>query len=68
MNNQEIRQIATRIGIKPGRMDKVKLVKTIQLREGNFDCFATASSGECDQAGCLWRKDCFSAAKRVSVN
>jgi hypothetical protein len=64
MNVQEIRQIATQIGVKPGKLDKTNLVKTIQRQEGNFDCFATAYDNECDQSGCLWRKDCFSIAKK----
>lgn len=64
MNVQEIRQIAAQIGVKPGKMDKTRLVKTIQRQEGNFDCFATASNCECDQGGCLWRKDCFAIAKK----
>jgi len=62
MNVQEIRQIAIQIGVKPGKMDKIRLVKTIQREEGNFDCFATAIDSECDQSGCLWRKDCFTIA------
>jgi len=64
MNVQEIRQIAAQIGVKPGKMDKTRLVKTIQRQEGNFDCFATADNGQCDQTDCLWRKDCFTIARR----
>lgn len=52
-------------GIKPGNLSKVGLVRTIQHTEGNFDCFATAVEGECDQYSCMWRKDCFQAAKRT---
>lgn len=65
MNMQEIRDIAKEFGIKTSRMSKVKLIHTIQLSEGNFSCFATAVSGECDQVGCLWREDCFEAAKKL---
>ena len=64
MNVQEIRQIAIQIGVKPGKMDKTRLVRTIQLQEGNFDCFASAVDGECDQVDCLWRRDCFAIAAR----
>jgi hypothetical protein len=59
MNVQEIRQIATQVGVKPGKMNKTLLVRTIQRQEGNFDCFASAIDGQCDQDNCLWRKDCF---------
>jgi hypothetical protein len=38
------------------------LIRAIQRKEGNFDCFATAHEGVCDQGGCLWRTDCFAAA------
>ncbi|MDX1334783.1 MAG: SAP domain-containing protein [Gammaproteobacteria bacterium] len=64
MNMQDIRSIAKEYGLKTGKMTKVNLVRTIQLTEGNFDCFATASAGECDQTGCLWRDDCLTLAKK----
>ena len=62
MNMQEIRTIAKAHGVKGSRLTKVKLVRSIQAAEGNFDCFATAVDGVCDQQGCLWREDCFKAA------
>ena len=65
MNMQEIRVLAKDHGIKSSRMSKVNLIKTIQLTEGNFGCFATATNGECDQVQCLWRDDCFTAAKKL---
>ena len=65
MNMQEIREMAKGFAIKTSRMSKVKLIRTIQLSEGNFNCFATAASGECDQAECLWREACFDAAKKI---
>ena len=64
MNMQEIRGIAKSRGVKSGKLTKVSLVRTIQLAEGNFDCFATAVDASCDQQGCLWREDCFKAAGR----
>ena len=60
---QEIREIARDNGIKPGRMSKLVLVRTIQETEGNNACYATGMSGQCDQQGCLWRNDCLSADK-----
>jgi hypothetical protein len=65
MNSNEVRSHAREIGLKPGKQTKVNLVRAIQRTEGNFDCFATAANGECDQMGCQWRQDCFSAAKRL---
>ena len=62
MKLQEIRQIAREQGIKPGNLSKLNLIRTIQKREGNFECFATAIDGICDQFSCCWRKDCFNTA------
>lgn len=65
MNMQNIRERAKDFGIKTGRMTKVKLIQTIQLAEGNFSCFASAVDNECDQLNCIWREDCFAAAKKL---
>lgn len=64
MQMQEIRTIAKNFGIKTSRQTKVDLVRSIQVAEGNFGCFATANDGVCDQIGCIWRDDCFEAAKK----
>jgi hypothetical protein len=64
MQMQEIRTIAKNYGIKTSRQNKVELVRSIQAAEGNFNCFATASNGVCDQVACIWRDDCFGAAKK----
>ena len=66
MQMEEIRSIAKNIGVKTARQSKVDLVRSIQLAEGNFSCFATAVDGICDQLGCIWRSDCFEAAKKKS--
>lgn len=63
MTLQEIRAIAKQLKIKTSGALKADLVKKIQLEEGDFDCYATASMGICDQPACLWRKDCFAAAR-----
>ena len=65
MKMQEIREIAKRMGIKSGRLNKMKLIRAIQLGEGNFDCFASAGEGECDQSLCKWREDCLPATKKL---
>jgi hypothetical protein len=64
MKLEEIRSIAKSHSIKTGHLPKAALIKAIQTGEGNFDCFATAYSGECDQANCIWREDCFEAAHK----
>jgi len=65
MNMQEIRGLAKNFGIKTSRLSKVELIRNIQLSEGNFSCFASAVDAECDQLNCIWRNDCFAAAKKL---
>ena len=62
MKIEAVRSIAKSHSINPGKLSKTELIKSIQTKEGNFDCFATAYGGECDQGGCSWREDCFDAA------
>lgn len=64
MNMQEIRLIAKNHGVKSARLSKLNLIHAIQRIEDNFDCFASASEGCSDQAGCSWRTDCFAAARK----
>jgi hypothetical protein len=68
MQIQVIRDIAKSHGIKTARMSKESLIRQIQRSEGNFDCFATAANGECDQTGCMWRADCFEMAKKKRLS
>lgn len=58
MQIQDIREIAKERGLKTSGLKKLDLIKQIQSSEGNFDCFATAYDGVCDQMKCLWRDDC----------
>jgi hypothetical protein len=64
MKLEEIRSIAKSRSINPAKLSKTELIKFIQMEEGNFDCFASAYNGECNQSGCKWREDCFTAACR----
>ena len=64
MNLTKIRSLAKKAGVKPGKMRKADLIRSIQRSEGHFDCFASAVGGECDQRDCLWREDCFAEAKK----
>ena len=63
----DIRTIARDMGLKPGKLNKIQLVRNIQREEGNFDCFATAASGCCDQGACLWREDCLTTTQKSSA-
>lgn len=68
MKLEEIRAFANLRGIRPGKLSKTELIKSIQLEEGNFDCYGSASLGECDQGGCHWREDCFDASQRGEIS
>ena len=61
---QEIREIAKTFGIKTSRQTKLSLIREIQRNEGNNECFATDINAECDQEGCVWRKDCATMSKK----
>lgn len=66
MKMTDIRDIAKGLGIKTSRMSKINLVRQIQQSEGNFGCFHTAESGECDQGTCFWRDDCLSQSIKTA--
>jgi hypothetical protein len=63
MKIQKIRTIAQGLGVETAGREKTELIRAIQKKEGNFDCFATARDGICDRYDCRWRTDCFAAAK-----
>jgi hypothetical protein len=68
MNLAAVSAIAKSRQISPGKLSKTELIRMIQSKEGNFDCFATASAGECNQVGCSWRDDCFDAARKSAMS
>ena len=68
MKMEEVRSIAKSQGLNPGKLSKTGLIKSIQTDEGNFDCFSSAYTGECNQAGCSWREDCFEAAQQGELS
>ena len=64
MKITEVQKMAKKAGIKDTwKYSKKDLIKTIQRKEGNFDCFATAVN-YCDQSTCLWRQDCIKSKQR----
>jgi hypothetical protein len=64
MKLDQVRVVAKSLGVNPGKLAKAELIKSIQLAEGNFDCFASAMNGACNQMGCVWREDCFDTARK----
>lgn len=63
MELENIHSIASSHGLDVDNLSKPELIKAIQKQEGNFDCFATAQSGACDQGNCLWLEDCLGMEK-----
>jgi hypothetical protein len=58
MRLAEIEKKARAVGIKDTwKYSKKDLIKTIQRKEGNFDCFGSTTN-YCDQSACYWRGDC----------
>ncbi|MBU3937005.1 MAG: SAP domain-containing protein [Proteobacteria bacterium] len=53
----EIKAKAKELGIRPGKIKKEDLIRTIQEKEGNFPCFGSAIE-HCSQEDCSWREDC----------
>jgi hypothetical protein len=59
MKMQEIRAKAKELGVNSFGKSKTDLIREIQRKEGNFDCYATAK-GYCDQLECVFRPSCLS--------
>ena len=54
----EAQRKARKLGLKDmWKYSKKELIREIQRREGNFDCFGTAVKA-CDQPACCWKDDC----------
>ncbi|MCX7991646.1 MAG: SAP domain-containing protein [Proteobacteria bacterium] len=64
MHINEIRKIAKNFGISSSKMKKPELIRAIQRKEGNFDCYGTAKEGFCSQSNCLWFDDCMTESKK----
>jgi len=67
MKMNEIRSLAAEMGLKPGKLNKVALVRTVQRHEGNYQCFATSVAHGCDQLMCAWRDDCLKLAPKENA-
>jgi hypothetical protein len=63
----DVQKIARERGIDVAGLDLVGAVRALQRAEGNFDCFATATGGWCDQLACLWREECFLQASPAAT-
>ena len=67
MTQEEVYAIAKQHQIEFSGSSKNEIIRKIQLKKGQFDCFATAYDGECKYVGCQWRGECFVAAKTATL-
>lgn len=58
MKMPQVRARAKAIGLRTGRKRKETLIREIQRREGNRDCYNRGERRTCGQAACAWRDDC----------
>ncbi len=58
MTKEEVKKFAVQRGIAPGKLNKVDLIRLIQITEGNEPCYMTGKASVCGQSDCLWRADC----------
>ena len=57
MKMNEVRAMAKELDIKSFGKSKEALIKEIQRKQGNFDCFGSAGD-YCDQEDCVFRSAC----------
>ncbi|MCX7180523.1 MAG: SAP domain-containing protein [Proteobacteria bacterium] len=57
--------MAKKFHVATSGLSKTEVLRKLQLSEGNFDCYARASGGVCDQAECLWREECLHESAEV---
>ena len=67
MTPRALKKLAQELGVDTKRLSDPEIIHAIQRAEGNFDCYATATVGECDQTTCLWRGDCLDLESRPSA-
>lgn len=58
MKVQEIKEIAQKMEIPCSKLKKGEIIRLIQRREGNTECFDSGQASQCGQQGCLWAEDC----------
>ena len=58
MKFQDIQKMAKAIGINSFGMKKTDLIRAIQRKENNPECYGTDRVEYCRELSCLWREDC----------
>jgi hypothetical protein len=58
MRLTEVQKKASGLGLKDTwKFSKKDLVRAVQKKEGNSDCFQSGKKS-CEQTACCWRTDC----------
>lgn len=57
MKMTDVKRKAKELGVKPGKIRKADLIRSIQAKEGNVPCYQTGLDS-CDQTNCCWMSDC----------
>ena len=58
MRFQEIQKMAKGMGINTYRMKKTDIIRSIQRKENNIECYGTDRADDCEEQECSWRSDC----------
>lgn len=58
MKFQEIQKMAKGMGINTYRTKKTDIIRSIQRKENNNECYGTDRVEQCKEEGCSWRSDC----------
>lgn len=64
-NMSKIRKMAKSMGINTHRMKKTGIIRAIQRKENNIDCYGTPRVEYCHEPTCLWREDCLSQNEKT---
>lgn len=62
MDIEDVRAIAKRYQINCNCLFKNKIIRKIQMHNGQGDCFATNHGDSCRYIGCNWREECSAAS------
>ncbi len=65
MKMQDVRAKAKNLGISSFGKKKVELIREIQLKEENFDCYGRATDF-CDQSNCCFMSTCLEDSRRLT--
>ena len=60
-----IRRMAKSMGINTYQMKKKDVIRAIQKKEGNIDCYGTSRVESCQELNCSWRDDCLSLDQKM---